>query len=237
MTITLYGPRTSPFTEKVVRALALKRLAFELCEPTSPEDYRRWNPRTGLLPVIDIDGERVADSTTILLRLDERFPEPPLLARDLRTAAAQLRLVSWVDESFFWYWMRWQRIRSDERPSGAPFVNHAGEDEGEPPVESPRPSGVSLRSWLVRRERRRPEVRETEVARIAHEIGRRLDDLARLLADRRYFYADRISMADLAVYAMLRGIAEGGISGSRVHLDRYPALLEFLKRVEQETGG
>ena len=55
--IGLYGPRAAPFTEKVARGLALKKLEFELVEPESPEDYRRWNPETAQLPVIDIDGE------------------------------------------------------------------------------------------------------------------------------------------------------------------------------------
>ena len=43
---------------------------FELVEPTSPADLRRWNPETGLLPVIEIDGERTHDSPVILDRLD-----------------------------------------------------------------------------------------------------------------------------------------------------------------------
>ena len=76
----LYGLRAAPFTEKVVRGLRLKRLAFELHEPQTPEDYRRWNPETGLLPLLDLDGERVHDSTAILLRLDRSIAEDPALA-------------------------------------------------------------------------------------------------------------------------------------------------------------
>ena len=73
--ITLYGPTRIPFTEKVRRALLYKGLEFDLLEPSGPEDYRRWNPKTGLLPVLEIDGELYPDSTDILFKLDELFPE------------------------------------------------------------------------------------------------------------------------------------------------------------------
>jgi len=78
--VVVYGSAVMPYTEKVVRALRLKGVPHALVEPTSPDDYRRWSPRTGLLPVLELDGLRVPDSAAILDLLDERFPEPPLLA-------------------------------------------------------------------------------------------------------------------------------------------------------------
>ena len=66
--ITLYGPAQAPFTEKVRRALVYKGYEFELREPESPEDYKRWSPKTGMLPVLDLNGEHVPDSTEILYR-------------------------------------------------------------------------------------------------------------------------------------------------------------------------
>ena len=65
----------------------------------------------------------------------------------------------------------------------------------------------------------------------------RVVDLARLLGPRPFFYADRISIADLAAYAMLRPLAMDSIPGTRGHVERHPALLEFMKRVEGQTGG
>ena len=59
------------------RALLLKGIDFQLREPNGPEDYRRWSPDTGLLPVLEIDGQRTADSTDILFRLDALCPNPP----------------------------------------------------------------------------------------------------------------------------------------------------------------
>jgi glutathione S-transferase len=239
--ITLYGSRASPFTEKVARGLALKKLEFVLVEPVSTVDFRRWNPASGTLPVIDLHGERIHDSITILLRVNELLPEPPLLAGDSRTAGNQLRLARWIDETFFWYWNRWIH-RAGVAPPVGPFHTLAGESLSEAErrlreAELPRPTGVSLRSWIAARVRGRAESeRGSEEERLLHEACHRVDDLARLLAPRPFFFADRVSIADLAAYAMLRNLALDCIPGTRRHLERRPALLEFMKRVEQETG-
>ena len=238
--IRLYGPGDAPFTEKVARGLALKKLEFERVEPATPEDYRRWNPETGQLPVIDIDGERVHDSTAILLRVNELFPEPPLLSDDPRTAQNQLRLMRWVDETFFWNWSRWMRSRPTGRPEGPPVSGEslAQAASRASDAEPPRPNGVSLRSWVASRVRVRPEAEKPkEDERLAHEVGHRVHDLARLLVPRPFFYADRLSIADLAAYAMLHAMAVDSIPGTRAHLERHPALVEFTKRVQQETSG
>jgi glutathione S-transferase len=239
--ITLYGPRASPFVEKVVRGLALKKLEFVLVEPESAEDYRRWNPATGTLPIIDLDGERVHDSTAILLRVNEIFPEPPLLSADARAAENQLRLTRWVDETFFWYWNRWMR-RPGASPIVEPFRAFAGESltEAERRVrdaEVPRPTDVSLQSRVAAGVRRRSESRRrSEEERLLEEACHRIDDVARLLWPRPFFFADHLSIADLAVYAMLHTLALDSIPGTRQHLERHPALLDFMRRVEQETG-
>lgn len=241
--ITLYGPRASPFTEKVARGLVLKKLEFVLVEPASVDDYRRWNPATGKLPLIDLDGERVEDSTPILLRVNELFPEPPLLSRELRVAQNQLHLARWVDETFFWYWNRWL-ARSGASPFVGTFYTFGGETLAEAEhrlrgAELPRPAGVSLRSWVAAHARGRPEPERhgDEEDQLVHEVGARLDDLARLLVLRPFFFAERISIADLTAHAMLRALALDSIRGSQRHLERRPALIDFMKRVEQETGG
>ena len=87
--ITLYGASRVPFTEKVRLALLYKGLDFELVEPVRLEDYKRFSPKTGMLPALDLHGEHVPDSTEILLRLDQVYPEPALLSPDPTVAAQQ----------------------------------------------------------------------------------------------------------------------------------------------------
>lgn len=217
--IVLYGVRRVPFTEKCRRALVLKRLPFELREPSGPEDYRRWSPKTGLLPVMTVDGELVSDSTEILYRLDELVPEPPLVSPDVVVAAQQRNLEDWADESFLWYFREWQRLERAARTA---------------------PPGVPPRSVFLRRlvEHRRV-LPSNAVARaeLLRGVEARLDDLLNLLGTRPFFYAERISMADLTVYGMLASLSGDSIPGAATRIASRPRLQEYMRRVEAETGG
>ncbi len=222
--ITLYGPARAPFTEKCRRALVLKGLDFELREPSGPEDYKRWSPKTGLLPVMRVDGELVSDSTEILLRLDQLVPAPPLLSRDPRVAAQQRSLEQWADESFLWYYLQWQRISGD----GA-----AGEPEASRQPHSPRLRRLrQMLAWL-----RAGGTWERPQTGLLRGLGDRLGDLVNFLGARRFFYSDQVNMADLAVYGMLYTLRNDSIPGSAPLLALRPTLLEFMRRVEEATGG
>jgi len=223
--ITLYGPTTVPFTEKVRRGLLFKGLAFELKEPTCQEDYRRWNPESGLLPVLEIDGERIADSTHILMKLDELFPDPPLLSSDARIGDQQRRLEDWADENLLWYFNRWIRSRD---------AAEAAADEGAQAGGLLRRHAVLRRAAAWLRAGGTWERPETAVLR---GIGDRLDDLMGFLGTRPYFYSSRVSMADLGVYGMLYALSLGTIPGSSRLLTERPPLLEYMHRVEAATGG
>jgi glutathione S-transferase len=221
--ITLYGPRRTPYTEKVRRALVLKGLDFELREPSGPEDYQRWSPETGLLPVLAIDAELVSDSTGILLRLDELFPKPPLLASDPVIAAQQRQLEDWADESFLFYWNRWLVLARQRQAVAADNARRG-------PL---RFSGVRRAlAWL-----RAGGTWERPETGLLRGIEDRLGDLVNLLGSRRYFYADQPSMADLAVYGMLFVLRMDAMTGSARLLASRPTLIEFMRRLEEATGG
>ena len=216
--IILYGPARAPFTEKCRRALILKDLEFELREPSGPEDYARWSPETGLLPVIRIDGELVSDSTNILLKLDELYPEPRLLSADPTVAGQQRILEDWADESFLWYFQQWLRMSQDGR--------------GNTPQRARSSLLRRLLAWM-----RAGGTWERPETAILRGVDDRLGDLVNLLGTRRFFYADRVSMADLAVYGMLYTVRSNSIPGSAGLLAMRPTLCEFMRSVEDETGG
>ncbi|MBA2771720.1 MAG: maleylacetoacetate isomerase [Sphingomonas sp.] len=50
------------------------------------DDYRALNPQ-GFVPMLDIDGLRLTQSLAIIVYLDQRFPEPPLMPRDIAEGA------------------------------------------------------------------------------------------------------------------------------------------------------
>ena len=213
--LALYGQTDTPFTEKVRRALVFKGLPFDLHISTGPEDVKRWSPVTGLLPVMRVDDELVSDSTNILLRLEQLYPEPPLLSSVPIVAAQQRNLEDWADESFLWYWQEWFRLEAaaPELPPGA-WTRLRRRLGGAPP-------GARTRA-------------QTELVRGLED---RLNDLVNFLGSRQYFYSDRVSMADLTVHAMLVTLRSDGIPGSAQLLADRKSLVEFMRRVEAETGG
>jgi glutathione S-transferase len=218
--LVLYGPKSTPYVVKVERALRLKKLPFETVEPQSRADYRRWSPVTGLLPVLDLDGERVHDSARILDALDRRFPEPPLLSSDPRVAREQRRLESWVTEAFSFYIMRWIRAR------------FPGDDGADPEAPQGRMSALGLigdDGQLVH------DVFNTDDGGPGPEFVRRLDDLVAFLGERPYFYAERPSRADLAVFANVHGMATELYPGGRALLEERPRLLAHHDRVDRAT--
>ena len=222
--IVLYGPAIAPYTEKVVRALGLKKLPFELKEPESAEDYKRWSPETGLLPVIEIDGERIADSTQILFALDEHFPEPPLLSRDPSVASRQRGLEDWADESFFWYWNQWRRMREEQAEHVARRAAY-------------RFSWLQPRTWFesLREQIDTPVPEPGRERFLLGELDHRMEDLVGWLSTRPFFYADEASMADLAVYAMLLRIRGGTFDTAQDLLADRPSLVAFMRRIEEAT--
>lgn len=226
--ITLYGPAQAPFTEKVRRALLFKGYVFELREPESPEDYKRWSPKTGMLPVLDLDGEHVPDSTEILYRIDRDRPDPPLLSSDPTVATQQRQLEEWADESFLFYYMKYQRTVAHEAQvvaDASGSEERTGDRAGSGPLRR-------LGAWL-----RAGGTWERPQTGIVRELGLRLDDLTKFLGARAFFYAERLSMGDLGVYAMLNTMRNDAIPGSAQLVAQRPALLALMRRVEEETGG
>jgi len=54
--------------------------------------------RRPLLPVLDLDGESIGDSTRIIAALERRYPEPPLYPSDPDERRRALELEEWFDE-------------------------------------------------------------------------------------------------------------------------------------------
>jgi glutathione S-transferase len=225
--IVVYGPSRAPFVEKVLLGLAFKGLFdVEVVAPSGPEDFRRWNPETGMLPVMDFEGTRVPDSGGILDWLDAHLPEPPLVASDPWTARQQRRLETWIGETFYYYWVRWLRSR---------LLASGGAPEDAAHVGQIPPRGEMARLGLVGRVEALIE-RGGGPRNLGPEFARRLDDLAGFLGDRPFFYADRPSRADLTAVAFLRSLQSGDVPDGPQLLATRPRLLELTALVRQAVG-
>ena len=141
-------------------------------------------------------------------------------------AAQQRQLEEWADESFLWYFMKYRRMAmGDDYEAPLPL---AGEPAAVPPA--PKRSsgrGAASRAWL-----RAGGTWERPHTALLRELALRLDDLANFLGARPFFYAERLSMADLAVYSMLVTLREDRIPGAALLLAARPTLVALLERVE-----
>jgi glutathione S-transferase len=225
--IVLFGSRVSPFVEKIVRALGLKNEGFELVEPRRPAQFHQWNPQTAKMPVLEIDGERIVDSTFIARRLDELFPQPPLLSPIAIVAAAQRLLEDWSDESLYWYAMtlRW---------TGDSAAATAQQVLGSVPAPIRQ-----IAKYVVTR-RQQSAVQGQGLGRlprtvVLRELARHLDDLVVLLDDKPFFYSRQISIADLALYGQFHTLRSGPTPEAAELLDERPALLNLMRRIETAT--
>jgi len=221
--IELITQERNPFTEKVARALALKKVEYERVIVSEPAEIRRASPVTHKLPVLRVGAERRDDSSKIIRWLDELFPQPPLLANDSKVAEAQSRLAEWSDSSFAFYWDRWRTARfplpGDEEPADPSLWDRVRDGVGGA-LRWPRPPS-------------RGELRELQVI---EGLSKRLDDLVGFLGDRAYFHANQPSLADLAVMGMLTILRDGPIPGSNDLIQARPTLVSYMGRVDQATG-
>jgi len=229
MKATLYGSRLSPFVEKVARALQLKGVETTTVDIKGPNDLKKWNPTTGKMPVLEIGGEKLFDSTLILRRLDAIVPEPPLVARDPETAAKQRFLEDWSDESLYWYVMalRW----SPENAKATVAQLAAFLPALLRPLASlvfPRQIGSLARAQGLAR---------LPTGIVLDELERRFDELCVFLGDRPFFFSDEVSVADLAVFGQFSTLRSGPTPQGARLLDARPTLAAHFDRVDAATGG
>jgi len=100
---TLYHLWLSPFSRKVRVVLVEKNLIFQMKVEETWErrhEFLALNP-TGNVPVlIESDNTVLSDSTAICEYLEEKYPEPNLVGKNLYDRAEVRRLVAWFDEKF-----------------------------------------------------------------------------------------------------------------------------------------
>ncbi len=229
MAIILYGNRLSPFVEKVYRGLMLKQLSFQQHEPHSPFDLRRNNPITGKIPALDLNGQRLFDSTLILRALDEFKPEPPLLSADPQTAAQQRLLEDWADESLYWYGMV---LRWNIPANAARTISLLCKEL--PPIL--RPPLKILAPRFVAGQTRAQGLGRLPLPILLRELDGHLATLVRLLSDGPFFFGvSQPSIADLAVFGQLGFLHSAVTPEGIAAVEQHAELLEFCQRLDAMT--
>jgi glutathione S-transferase len=106
MALTFYFGSGSPFAWKVWLALehkgipyTAKRLSFDNDDTKSPE-FLKINPR-GRVPAIVDDGFALFESGAICEYLEERYPQNPLLPKDVQARAIIRRMIGEADNYLY----------------------------------------------------------------------------------------------------------------------------------------
>lgn len=221
--VKLYSQPLNPFTEKVACALALKRVEYQRLDVSDSDEIKRLSPQKQTLPVLEVEGKRVADSSDILLWLEALYPTPSLYAADPKTRHQQESLAEWSDTSFAFYWNRWLTAvaehESKRNATGAGLLSRIHQRVGE---RMGLEQDDALHSLPV-------------VRNIMEELGHRMDDLVGFLGNRRYFFADQLSVADLAVFGMLLVVRDGPMPRSIALLAERPTLAAHTARLTKLT--
>ena len=103
--ITLYEHPLSPYAQKCKIALYEKGVTFDLKMPTAigtgqvDAEFLKANPRAEVPALID-DGFAIFDSTVILEYIEDKFPAPPLLPRDLKARATARMIEDAMDTHY-----------------------------------------------------------------------------------------------------------------------------------------
>lgn len=227
--IKLYQYEISPFCDKVRRALQVKAQPFVI------EEVTLW--QTGLgklkrlsegakLPVIEHDGRRVGDSSEILLYLERSFPEPALYPTDPRERALAHVLEDWADESLYFYEMYLRFFVPHNAKRWIPALTKFDAATMRTLAKAAVPLAVS-------RQLGSQGLGKKPLSAVLRELARQLDALTGLLHERQWLVGERLSAADLAVFAQLFCI-RGSDEGARAVEER-PAIGSWMERVDEAS--
>lgn len=227
--LTLYQFEISPFCDKIRRILNVKRVPYAVEEvpPTKTLSVvRKLNP-AGKLPFLVADGTVVADSTDIAYWLEAKYPEPRLVPDDPRERGLCHVLEDWADESLYFYEMR---LRFTLPHNARRFIPELVKYEGSL-VRTIAPYAMP---FVLRSQVSSQGVGKRPLDVVLRDVERHLDALAGILGDGRWLIGDRLTIADVSVFAQLfciRASDEGG----RMVAAR-PAVAAWMERVDRATA-
>jgi glutathione S-transferase len=196
----------SNYNEKARWALDYKRIPHRRRSllPMSPRAF--WFSRgDGTLPVLDLDGERIVDSTAIIAALERRQPEPALYPADPGQRRRALELEDYFDEHAghdmrTLGFMEWR----DETDVGAAILT-----TGQPPAIGSvfRRLSPVVRPLFMRLGGRRYGWDESSLERSKRGLASALDRIELERKGGRYLVGESFTVADLTAAALLWPLA------------------------------
>ena len=219
----------SPFVIKVQRLLQVKRLAFTADPIGWLERAERMSEisATGKLPVLEYDGDRIEDSTTIAYFIEERHARPPLLPKDPVQRARCHFLEEWADEALHWYGVYEQWRVTEAGVVGAAYYADLPDDIRDAVAEGAARSADDL---LMRH-----GIGRYPANKVKADVRRGLDALEVLIGADGYVSGPSLSLADIAIFGQLYRRMAGTNPWLESEVKKRESLSEWVDRVDRET--
>lgn len=234
MTVTLWHIEVSHYNEKARWALDYKGVPHERRVPMPGlhgfTALALTRGRHRRLPILDLDGRRIPDSTAIVAALEEHRPDPPLYPEDPADRARALELEDFFDEQL--------------APEIRRLVWHHTIDDTDAVISAVFTGGSPRRERLLRRiaplargsVRMDYRVSEESAARARTKIFEAMDRVERELQPSGYLVGDRFSVADLTGATLFTPLISA--PGRQYQPPTLlPPLLEVREELEAREGG
>ncbi len=225
--IILHQYHMSPFNQKIQRMLNHKGIAFQEKYWLLAERGKvtQFSP-SGKLPALEHEGEIICDSTDIAWFLEKTFPARPLIPDKPEARGMVHVLEDWADESLYFYEMRWRF--------------NTGDDSGRN-IERMVENENRFMRWLMARLipgglkkiLANQGVGRKSLPQLESDTARHIAAVADLLAEGGWLVGDRLTLADLAVYAMFQCFRDA--DGAARLLNQSAAVTDWMARVEAAT--
>lgn len=215
----------SPYCAKVQLALRLKQIPYEVRNLLFAD---RVNPRKKL-PYLHWGDRHLEDSTAIVEALDAEGPGPKLIPTDPKLRADADLLEDWADESLYWHAVHakfaddanWALLLPEFRKAFPAMLKPLG------PTVARRQTLAKLDAQgLTRR----------DPALIRREFSRHLDSLDARLEGRTWLVGDALSIADVAVTAMLWQLLPEYAAWHAAEVAARPRLTALILAVRKAAG-
>lgn len=223
MSVVLHQWEISPFCRKVALALQHKGIAFESVNYNGMLATRvQGLSKVGKVPVLDIDGQRIQDSTRIARYLDEAYPQLPRLYPQDPALKAQVELwEDWSDELLYFYEVYF-RAKDPEALNAAVDVVVAGRPGYERAIMKPMLKSA-LSATLYFQGLGRMSAEDVEA-----EFVRHLDRIEAVLAATGWLVGPEKTIADLSVGSQLAEVIRTSKRMGPMILSR-PAIARWLQ--------
>ena len=228
--LVLYGCNISYFTGKLENYFRLKGVPYRLHSMQGPRDFRLAQEVVGVsqMPFLQLaDGRWMTDTTKMIQWFDSRYPVDGLLPDDPLQAFLCLLLEDWADESLYFYEMHLRFTTPGNRERNIPrMVEH---------------ESAFLR-WLlprvipggIQKITASQGIGRKSTEQLMVDVERHVQAIDGLLDGSDWLVGDRLTLADLAVYAMFQALRDADMALTL--LQSHPAVTAWMARIEETTS-